>query len=178
MRLRRSSFLLILWFYVAAFSASSLPGAEPSSRRLTVVDYFLMLPPDTLEAPPKAWLEGMRAPGSGGVIDTANGYLRCKGDGAQPDFEVALFRYKEDDRPLLALCAGELEGPNSVYLEFFELAPGGAGLRKVSRSIFPVPDRKDRRFELPRHGRTVLVRNTRGKIEHRLVWDGSKFREE
>jgi hypothetical protein len=54
-----------------------------------------------------------------GVVDLANGYMSCTGDGAQPEFEVALFRYR-DGRPLLAICQGELEGPDSVYLEFFE----------------------------------------------------------
>ncbi len=38
---------------------------------------------------------------------------------------------------------------------------------------------KNWRFELPRRGRTVLVRNQKsGKILHKFTWNGEKFREE
>src|SRR5437763_1917593 len=83
-------------------------------KKMTVVDYYLLLTQDTFEPPPKAGLQHAR------VIDKENGYLSITGDGAQPSFEVALFRYR-DSRPLLAICEGELEGDDSVTLEFFEL---------------------------------------------------------
>ena len=78
---------------------------------MSVLDYFLLLPSDTFEGPSYTWLDVMRA--NGEMIDKENGYMNCPGDGAQPEFEVALFRYR-DGRPLLALCAGELEGTDSV----------------------------------------------------------------
>src|SRR5437667_12714570 len=81
-------------------------------KKMTVVDYFLLLPDKTLEAPPRAWL------GNAQVIDRQNGYISIAGDGAQPSFQVALFRYR-DGRSLLALCFGELEGDESVTLDFF-----------------------------------------------------------
>ena len=110
----------------------------------------------------------------------ANGYISCTGDGAQPEFEVALFRYR-DGRPLLAVCAGELEGPDSVYLDFFELGSDGK-MKKMRRSIFPVADagndKGDWRFQLPREGKTILVRNQRsGKILRKLTWNGEKFQD-
>jgi len=38
---------------------------------------------------------------------------------------------------------------------------------------------KNWRFELPRRGRTVLVRNQKsGKILHKFTWNGEKFQEE
>ena len=150
-------------------------------KKMTVVDYYLLLPKDTFETPPKDWLQNAR------VIDKENGYLSITGDGAQPSFEVALFRYR-DGRPLLAICEGELEGNDSVTLEFFELGADGR-MQKVSRKIFPIGDQwgsgeydskyKDCRFELPRRGRTVLVRSQKsGKILHRVSWNGEKFVEE
>jgi hypothetical protein len=54
-------------------SKSACPAAA-DQRHLTVVDYFLMLPADTFEAPPSSWLELAKNPGCG-AIDTANGYL-------------------------------------------------------------------------------------------------------
>jgi len=145
---------------------------------MTVVDYFLRLPDKTLEAPSRAWL------GNAQVIDRQNGYISIAGDGAQPSFQVALFRYR-DGRPLLALCSGELEGDDSVTLEFFELGSGGK-MRKASRRIFPIGDRwnsgeyeskyEDLQFELPRQGLTVLVRSLKTKkILHRVTWNGEKF---
>ena len=150
-------------------------------RKMTVVDYFLRLPDKTLEAPPRAWL------GNAQVIDKQNGYISIAGDGAQPSFQVALFRYR-DGRPLLALCSGELEGDDSVTLEFFELGSDGK-MHKASRRIFPIGDRwssgeyeskyEDFRFELPRHGRTVLVRSAKTKkVLHKVTWNGEKFVEE
>src|SRR5437588_8758518 len=128
-------------------------------KKMTVVDYYLLLPKDTFETPPKDWLQNAR------VIDKENGYLSITGDGAQPSFEVALFRYR-DGRPLLAICEGELEGNDSVTLEFFELGADGR-MQKVSRKIFPIGDRlgsgeydsefKDCRFERRRRCRCVLA---------------------
>ncbi len=107
--------------------------------------------------------------------------MSCIGDGAQPEFEVALFRYREG-RPLLVICGGELEGPESVYLDFFELG-SDATMHKVRRSIFPVADAGNEkgnwRFQVPREGKTILVRDQRsGKIQRKLTWNGEKFVEE
>lgn len=157
----------------------SLRGAD--EKKMTVVDYFLLLPDKTLEAPPRAWL------GNAQVIDKQNGYISITGDGAQPSFQVALFRYR-DGRPLLALCSGELEGDDSVTLDFFELGAGGK-MHKASRRVFPIGDRwssgeyeskyEDLQFELPRQGRTILVRSQKsGKVLRKFTWNGEKFVEE
>jgi hypothetical protein len=143
------------------------------ARRLTVVDYYLQLPDKTFERPAKEWLMFLRQPKSG-VYDPANGYLSCTGDGAQPPFEVALFRHK-NDRPLLAVCQGELEGKNSKYLTFYEPGLGGR-MHEVKRSIFPFADEKGYLFELPRQGRTVIVHTEKGgKLKAKYTWDGEKF---
>src|SRR5260370_42507781 len=130
--------------------ALSLRAAD--ERKMTVVDYFLRLPKDSLETPAREWLQNC------GVIDKQNGYMRCTGDGAQPSFQVALFRYR-DGRPLLVLCSGELEGDDSVTLDFFELGADGK-MHKASRRVFPIgdawsngtdePQPRSSYFELPR----------------------------
>ncbi|PYL26368.1 MAG: hypothetical protein DMF37_02425 [Verrucomicrobia bacterium] len=114
------------------------PGNQPMIRKsekekMSVLDYFLLLPPDTFEGPAYTWLNVMRA--NGELIDKENGYMSCPGDGAQPEFEIALFRY-HDGRPLLALCAGELEGADSTQLQFFELGAAGK-MHQISRPILP-----------------------------------------
>jgi hypothetical protein len=171
-----------LSIFVLFLAGSFLPVAptDAAEKRLTVVDYYLLLPRDYFEGTPADWLHFLKQPNCG-VVDLANGYMSCIGDGAQPEFEVALFHY-HDRRPLLAVCSGELEGTNSVYLDFFEMNPDGK-MDKARRSLLPVGDagndKGDWRFKLPRHGHTVLIRDQRsGKILRRFTWNGEKFAEE
>ena len=157
----------------------SLRAAD--EKKMTIVDYYLLLPDKTFETPARDWLNNAT------VIDNENGYMSVTGDGAQPSFEVALFRYR-DGRPLLAICEGELEGDDQVALSFYELGANGK-MQAASRKIFPVGDQwssgdydkiyEDFRFELPRHGRTVLIRSAKTKkILHKVTWNGEKFVEE
>jgi hypothetical protein len=154
-------------------------------EKMSILNYFLLLPPDTFEGPAYSWLNVMRA--NGEVIDKENGYMSCAGDGAQPEFEVALFRYR-DGRPLLALCNGELEGADSVQLQFFELGADGK-MQLVRQPILPGADSKKdpqmcyvkegRKFEVPRTGKTIRVRAQKGgKILHKFTWNGEKFVEQ
>lgn len=48
-------------------------------KKVTLVDYFLLLPLDYFGGPPA------------NCVDLANGYMSFIGDGAQPEFEVAFF---------------------------------------------------------------------------------------
>lgn len=154
-------------------------------EKMSVLDYFLLMPPDTFEGPAFSWLNVMRA--NGEVIDKENGYMSCSGDGAQPEFELALFRYR-DGRPLLALCNGELEGTDSVQLKFFEVGADGH-MQQILRPILPGADAKNDptmgymnegwQFELPRTGKTIRVRAQKnGKILHKFTWDGTQFVEQ
>ena len=151
--------------------------AEPVS----IVDYFLLLPDDTLEMRPRHWMHYAT------VVDKKNGYMSVSGDGAQPSFEVALFRYR-DGRPLLAVCQADLESDDSrcVSVQFFDLGADGK-MQKLDRKIFPVRDQwdsreqnkkyEDLRFIFPRQGRTVLVRSAKTKkILHKVTWNGEKIR--
>src|SRR5438552_7925088 len=54
------------------------PGNQPMIRKsekekMSVLDYFLLLPPDTFEGPAYGWLNVMRA--NGELIDKENGYM-------------------------------------------------------------------------------------------------------
>ena len=56
-------------------------------------------------------------------------------------------------------------------------------MHKTRRSIFPVKDAGNDegnwRFELPRQGRTILVRNQKtGEILYQFTWKGEKFVDE
>jgi hypothetical protein len=143
-------------------------------KHLSVVDYFVLLPPDTFEgASPSSWLTFLKQPDSGS-IDTTNGYMSCTGDGAQPEFEVALFRFT-DGRPLLAMSTGELEGRDSMFLVFYELGTDNR-LHKASRRIFPVGDGGNRQFILPKKGRTITVKNAQtAKVLSQFEWNDASF---
>ena len=137
---------------------------------LSVVDYFLLLPKNEFEAPPLAWLDHHAR-----IIDKQNGYISIAGDGAQPSFEVALFRYR-DGKPLLAVCSGELEGKDSVDLKFFQLGDDGQ-MHEATPKILPLEKSDNLQFDLPRQGRTIVVRQaTNGK--RRFTWNGEKFVEQ
>lgn len=153
--------------------------AEPVS----ILDYFLLLPDDALELRARYWRQYAN------VIDKKNGFMSAGGDGAQPSFEVALFRYR-DGRPLLAVCQADLESddPRCASMELFGLGPDGK-MKKLDRKIFPIRDQwdsgeenkkyEDFRFIFPRHGRTVLVRSAKTKkILHKVTWNGEKFVED
>lgn len=167
--MRRLSSLVLL---LCIFGSQELQSAD--QKHLSVVDYFVLLPPDTFEgASPSSWLTFLKQPGSGS-IDTANGFMSCTGDGAQPEFEVALFRFS-DGRPLLAMSTGELEGKNSMYLTLYELGKDNR-MHKASRKIFPIDDSDDRQFILPKTGRKIVVRNAKtGKLLEEFQWNGSTF---
>jgi hypothetical protein len=169
-------------------------GFDPENRaairnaeqqKMSIVDYFLLMPANQFEGPPSVWLRHAQTGGHAYLceaepreknIDEKNGYISCGGDGAQSSFDVALFRYR-DGRPLLALCnagAPEEEEENSVYsyLSFFELGADGK-MHEIESRLLPEGDWD---FELPRKGKTILVRSPHSKkVLHKFTWNGEKF---
>jgi hypothetical protein len=78
-----------------------------------------------------------------------------------------------------------LEGADSVQLQFFELGADGK-MQQISRPILPGANIKNDpgkgyvkegwQFELPRKGRTILVRTPKGgKLLHKITWNGETF---
>ena len=160
-------------------------------EKVSIVDYFLLLPADQFEGPPSGWLRHARTGGHAYLceaepreknVDEKNGYISCGSSGAQSSFDVALFRYR-DGRPLLALCnAGEpeVEEENSVYsyLSFFELGADGK-MHQIEHSMLPGRVKGDWEFVLPRKGKTILVRAAKSKkVLHKFTWNGEKFQAE
>jgi hypothetical protein len=169
-------------------------GFDPENRasirsveqeKVSIVDYFLLLPADRFEGPPSVWLRHARTGGHAYLceaepteknIDEKNGYMSCGGDGAQASFDVALFRYR-DGRPLLALCqAGEpeVEEERSVYsyLAFFELGADGkmheitnstADDSSLSLALFPGAQREYDRWVAEGKGDWEFVLPRKGK---------------
>jgi hypothetical protein len=100
--------------------------------------------------------------------------MSCTGDGAQPEFAVALFRFT-DGRPLLAMSTGELEGKDSMFLVFYELGKDDR-MHGTSRKIFPIPDGGNSQFILPKKGRVITVKNAQtGKVLAQFEWNGATF---
>jgi hypothetical protein len=170
---------------------ASIRNVEP--EKMSIVDYFLLLPADQFEdGSPSRLLQNTRTGGGqlylcdaeppDKYVHEKNGYMSCIVDGGQPQLDVALFRHR-DGRPLLAVCSGDSDGFDSIYLHFFELGADGK-MHKIKRSIFPIADspyeaEKDKpnwQFELPREGRTILVRTPKGgKLLHKITWNGETF---
>jgi hypothetical protein len=163
----------LLPLFLALLLALPATLSQAQERRVTIVDYFQRLPAGALEeTAERMWAFVQRMPGA--VVDVPNGYIRCPGDGAQGDFELALFRYT-DDRPLLALCQGEPGEKDYWYLHFYERDAEGR-LHKVDRAILRPGNEPGRKFELPRQGRTIVVRDTKsGKVTGRWTWNGERF---
>jgi hypothetical protein len=174
---------LLLWFCFTA-PESGAEEVKSNSPETTIIDYVGQLPREAFEGTPSDALRFIR--GSGSIVDKKNGYIRCKGDGGQGDFEVALFRYR-DGRPLIVVSTGNTEEGKWTYLQFFELGPDGK-MQRMPDGIFPLADSgrgEDGQgsgkwqFELPRYGKTILVRNPdSGKILHKITWTGENFSKE
>jgi len=77
---------------------------------------------------------------------------------------------------LIVVAWGELEEPDFTHLTLFEEKDGK--LVVARRGIFPVADSAKLRFELPREGRTVIVRDATGTPLSKWTWKGDKFAEE
>ena len=169
---------------LAALLLSSIANLSAAKEEPTILDYFAQLPNRTFEGTTEEMLRFIRHPGT--VIDTKNGYIKCKGDGAQGDFEVALFRYS-DRRALIVVSTGSTEEEKGTYLQFFKSGPDGK-MQRIDNSIFPIADvgqaedsgpSEKWHFDLPRYGKTIVVRSTRsGKIVHKVTWNGEKFQDD
>jgi hypothetical protein len=137
----------------------------------SITDYFLKIPAQGFtEGTPQELVKIMQR--GSGVIDTKNGYFELEGDGAQVSLQGALFRF-EDERPLLVVAWGNLEEADFTHLTIFKEVKGEMVV--ADRKIFPVADSDNLRFELPRHGRTVVVRNASGKEVSRWTWVKDAF---
>ena len=155
----------ILWVIACCVSLCGFASSQ------TISDYFSRIPHQVFcEAKPAELLK--LAQKGQGVVDTKNGYVRLDGDGAQVSLQIALFRYK-DQNPLLVVAWGDLEEKDFTHLTIFQEQNGK--MKVADRKLFPINDSKKLSFELPRQGRTIIVRKHSGEVSSRWTWNGTSF---
>jgi hypothetical protein len=146
---------------------------QASAADKGIADYFLELPPQDFETHPALLLERIRrGDARNSFIDSRNGFMYVQGDGELIQLEIALFRYA-NGRPLLAIASAEYADNNFSYLSFF--TEKGSKMVPVNRAILPVGDSSDLRFELPRMGLTLIVRDSSGNVVSRWTWNRTSF---
>jgi len=138
----------------------------------TITEYFKRIPRQEFTEGTPVQLVDYAKDGQG-LIDIKNGYFSLEGDGAQVSLQVALFRY-ENKEPLLVVAWGFLEEEDFTNLTIFQ--ENGGKMVVADRKIFPVANSEEVIFELPRHGRTVIVKNSAGAVLSKWTWDGAAFR--
>ena len=171
--MRRFSFVLLALVF-------ALPASAKPQRR-TVLDYFKMLPSKFFEAPEKQ-LPRMKQLRDGfnpkltevrSIVDLRNDFLRFPGDGAQPTFDIAVFRFRGQD------TVAVFDNFENGQLSFWRARNGR--LREVTKSVFPfrLPESS---VELPRRGTTIQVFRGNGydvpktrALVARFLWRGGRF---
>jgi hypothetical protein len=150
---------------------------QASAAEKGIADYFRELPPNLLESQsPSGDLDQIRRGDStNSFIDSHNGFMFVEAQEAQVSMQIALFRYA-DQRPLLAIAWGGYMGPDYTTVSFFTERNGR--MIPVSRAILPVGDSDDLRFELPRIGLTLVIRDSGGRVVSKWTWNRTRFTED
>ena len=144
-----------------------------TSQPKTVLDYYKLLPDKYFEADRTQRVNWMLNPKRGAVVDLRNGYLYAPGDGAQTDIYLSLFR-KRTGGYLVGVKFYASDTQDLTYLDFYvyQISSWVA----VTKSVIPVNIKDELKYEMPRYGRTIRVRDKRGRPLYDLVWSGDKFR--
>ena len=173
MKQSRHSLSIFRIFRFSSLLAAVLFSTWSAAAKDTISDCFLKLPAGSFLEIPASELLRKVTKNKQGILDTKNGYLLVEGDGAQVSLQAALFRLP-DGHPLLAVAYGELELPDFTHIGFFIEQDGK--MLPSRRIEFPFPaDGGNLRFELPRIGRTIIVKNLRGKTVAKVTWNGYTF---
>ena len=159
----------LLCFVIALLVLFPSFSAAQSSTPRTVLDYYLLLPEKYFEANKEQRVKLMLDPKRGAVVDIKNGYIYAPGDGAQMSIYVCLFR-RPTDSPLIAVKSDFEE---LTSLDFYEYKQGA--LVEISKGVLPVKVNEEFKYEMPRYGKSIVVRNQRGKRIYSLVWSGRGF---
>ena len=147
--------------------------ANASAAPKGIADYFIAIPQQSFtEGSPAELVKNIQNGNNGSILDSKNGYMRHVGDGAQVSLQIALFRF-EDKTPLLVVTWGLLEEPDFTHVTLFTEKDGK--MIPADRKILPVADSKDPRFERPRYGRTITVRDANQNILSKWTWSGKDF---
>jgi hypothetical protein len=156
---------------LVVFLFHSISAAQSSAPR-TVLDYYLLLPEKYFEANKEQRVKWMLDPGRGAVVDIKNGYIYAAGDGAQTAIYVCLFK-RQHGLPLIAVKSHEPDTSDFTHLDFYEYKNGA--LVEVKKGVLPVRVDENFKYEMPRYGRTIEVRDQRGRKLYGLYWSGRRF---
>jgi hypothetical protein len=181
----RKIFNAAVIFIVIAMAVLSVSAQSKGPK--TVRDYFMLLPgkyfsldccggKSTKEGKEKYLKQYLD------VEDTANGYMKGWGDGAQEAFEMALFK-RPDGAYMIGFYTigeGDVEDvPNTVFLQY-----RAGRWTDVSKTAVPNYNPKKNIYQLPRNGTTVEVFQkdeaasdfNKGKKLYDLTWAKGKFK--
>jgi hypothetical protein len=166
------------------FAASAIPAQSKAPK--TVRDFFMLMPSKyfsldcCMEKTPKASKEKYLSQYLD-VEDTANGYMKGYGDGAQEAFQMALFKKADGSYLIGFYTIGEGDVEDYPWTVFLQYRPGR--WTDVSKTAVPGYSPKKLIYELPRKGTTVEVFQkdetasdfSKGKKLYELVWKNGKF---
>ncbi|HEX9998725.1 MAG TPA: hypothetical protein VGB45_16440 [Abditibacterium sp.] len=164
-------FLSLTAVLVVPWNVNAAPKKSVAKEvRRTVVDYFRLLPRDAgiFEAENRESLIGRDVPH---LIDRKNDYMQVMGDGAQPSFQIAVFRYR--GRDLVAVSSDSRVGDYSFNLWRFDKRRWKKVTSSVSSLILAKDD--NLHFVLPRYGTTIKVFRHNGTLAAQLFWENGSF---
>jgi hypothetical protein len=158
---------LLLSLFVFQFTSEAQPTVPK-----TILDYYLLLPDKYFEANKEQRVKWMLDPHRGAVVDIANGYIYAPGDGAQTGLYVCLFK-RTRGRAVVAVKSHPSDTHEYTDLHFYEYRNGA--LTEVTETVLPVKVNEHLKYNLPRYGKAIGVRDRRGKKMYSLVWSGQRF---
>jgi hypothetical protein len=155
----------------AALAGGLITAAPPAvAQRLTVLDYFRLV--DVFEDPAVTH-DWMIDPRNGGVVDIPNGYLYAAGDGAQEPVWICVFRDRAGEQVIGVKMESADDQAYTTRLSFHRYRDGR--LVEVTALVLPEPVNADWRYEMPRYGTTIHVRDRAGRPLHDLAWNRERF---
>jgi len=163
---------LSLFILVALLSGKAASTTVQTPQPHTVLDYYLLLPKKYFEANDEERVKWMLDPRRGAIVDVKNGYLYAPGDGAQTDVYVCLFK-KPDGSYLIAVKTHPPDTDEYTYLDFYVFREGT--LLDVTKTVLPVNVKEELKYELPRYGTTIHVKNNSGRKIYDLLWASTRF---
>jgi hypothetical protein len=181
--------LLTLTFAAVLQGGVKADNPAPLSSRApqTVVDYYYLLPCEHFEfeqgqttrpnRPERRSHLKLSQDQRSGVVDISNGYMGVKGDGAQGDIFLCIF--KRPDKTYLAAAIGSRQDSTGTWrpaLKLYIYEGAQKRLVEIPASRFGIPEMEGiERIVLPRYGRTIRMWDeTRTKLVN-LTWKGDRF---
>ena len=179
--MKRWMVALLTVFAVATICITPVLAASKVSN-LTVVDYFLLLPPKHFAIADKTQKKRMLQ-ARASIVDIKNDYILVPGGDAQATLNVVVFRH--NGKAIVAVLDGGYD-PYVPTLEFLSYQNGQ--WRDVSKEILPqraqfyqprdAPDGSNwyhATFRLPRYGTTIGIFDSGGAKLFDLLWRSGKF---